>query len=305
VADEAATLIIEAAHSPQPEIVAAATAATGALLRTNPAVTAPRLRQLVSKYPGAVEIAVAVAVGADGAAWVESMGEGAQKALLKLIAELPTWNGRIYPAVKALAQCLREQFIRALATRSENYNLHGPRVGWGIDQEFTKHPDALVGWIEEASARTGIRRRHAADVWPVVAGNPVSEGTGTAVTRLAASGTAEHLKFLAESLAEVEGFVLDRPDLVTILVVSLQGRDSVLRNDACGYLLLSGMPRGTSRTPGEPAQENLTNRDRAADLAAREDLPDAVRELYRQMGKALQNQIDADLESDRREDEGL
>lgn len=63
------------------------------------------------------------------------------------------------------------------------------------------------------------------------------------------------------------------------------------------------MPRSTSRTPGEPAQKNVNNRDRAAKLAEDSNLTNEVRDLYRNLQAAIQNRINKDLEEDRREAE--
>ena len=142
-----------------------------------------------------------------------------------------------------------------------------------------------------------------ARIWPVIAGSPPTSAGSTAISTVAAQGTTDGLLFLADSLATCENFVLDRPALVTEIIDSLSRHPADIHDRVRGALLTSGIPFGTSRTPGKPAQRNVDNRDRAETLSHDESLPEPVRELYGELRTALQHLIDRDLMADLREAE--
>ncbi len=160
------------------------------------------------------------------------------------------------------------------------------------------HP---LGRLLRAAHATGLQRYRWARVWPVIAGNPISQGASTAISTIAAEGTADEVLFLAESLGNCPNFALDQPSLVAELVAALSRHPTPIHDDVRGHLLASGMPHGTSRTPGQPAKANVDARDRAEALSETAGMTDDVRELYRRLRAALQHQIDRDLDDDERE----
>ena len=226
-----------------------------------------------------------------------------RQAVLGVLAVLPAWNAWHYRIVTAIASALPTDVIDVLAARAQTAGLQAARPGWGLERAFNDHPAELVAWIQKATPSQGVQRLHWTRVWPVIAGRSSTDGAFTAISTVAVDGTAEELVFLAESFAQCENLALDQPNIVTEIIGALSRHPDTISQSVRGALIASGMPHGTSRTPGQPAKANVDNRDRAQALAANTDLTQEARDLYRDMYTALQKQIDEDLECDRREAE--
>jgi hypothetical protein len=255
-------------------------------------------------YPDAVASAVTVAAIPEGPlAWVTAMTDAQRRAVLSLLAV----QSRLLPmnrlVLAALAGVLPDEVIDQLAARAESGSGQLIRPGWGLDRAFGDHPEALIAWIRRAASSTDLQRFQWTQIWPVIAGSPTTAGGSTAISAVAAQGTAEELLFLTESLANCQNFVLDSPALVAEIVDALSRHPAEAHDTMRGWVLTSGIPRGTSRTPGMPAQQNVDNRDRAEQLSQDAGLPEDVRQLYRELRVALQQVIDSDLAADQREAE--
>jgi hypothetical protein len=301
VAADAATIIIEAAAHPDVTVRDCAVRSAGAWLRADPLGAAALLTLFVSSSPDAVASAVAIAAMPGAAEWVNAMTDTERRAVLALLAAPRTVHplGRLL--LIEIARVLPTETIDVLAAHAEGYGSHLLRPGWGLDRGFADQPAPLIAWIQRAAHAAGLQRNRWARVWSVVAGNPISQAASTAISAIAATGTDSEVIFLAQSLENRPGFALDQPLLVSELVAALSRHPASIHDEIRGHLQTSGMPRGTSRTPGQPAQANVVARDRAEALSETADMADDVRELYRGLRDALQHQIDRDLENDQRE----
>lgn len=302
VATDAAPVIAVAAEHADSGARQAALTSMGALLRSDPTGIAAQLRQAAAAHPHAVAAAVAIAVGTDSPQWVSSMTGDQRQAVLGLLAVLPDWDIWDYQLASAIAQHLPAEVIDVIAARAETGALRA-RHGWGLEQAFAGHPATLAAWITKGAPATGIQRMQWTSVWSVIAGVTPSEGAHVATSTIVRNGSTDELIFLADSLSECENFILDQPEIVTEIVESLPRHPEPARRHVRGTLIVSGAPLGTIRTPGQPARQNVENRDRAAALAEAAYLPQDVRDLYRELSAELQRQIDNDAEDDRREAE--
>ncbi len=297
----AATIIIDATAHPDAAVRDCAVRSAGALLRADPLGAAPLLLSFVPSSPDAVASAVAIAAGTSPANWVNAMNDAERRVVLALLAA----PRRMHPLGRLLlneiAGVLPNEVIEVLAVHADGSGSQLLRPGWGLDRGFSNQPVALIAWVQRAAHATGLQRYRWARVWPVIAGNPISQGASTAISTIAAEGTADEVLFLAESLGNCPNFALDQPSLVAELVAALSRHPTPIHDDVRGHLLASGMPHGTSRTPGQPAKANVDARDRAEALSETAGMTDDVRELYRRLRAALQHQIDRDLDDDERE----
>jgi hypothetical protein len=304
VAAEAAAIITAATAHADPAVQQKALASAGALLRVDPVGVAPMLLTAAATFPDAVAAAVTVAAMPDPSAWVTAMTDAQRRAVLSLLAV----QARLLPmnrlVLEALAGVLPDEVIDHLAARAESGSGQLIRPGWGLDRAYADHHGALVAWIRRAAGSTGLQRFQWTRIWPVIAGCPCTAGGSTAISAVAAQGTTEELLFLTESLANCQNFVLDSPSLVAEIVDALSRHPAEVHDMVFGGLLTSGLPRGTSRTPGMPAQQNVDNRDRAEQLSQDAGLSEGTRHLYRELRVALQQAIENDLAADQREAEG-
>lgn len=297
----AATIIIDATAHPDAIVRDCAVRSAGALLRADPLGAAPLLMSFVPSSPDAVASAVAIAAGASPASWVNAMNDAERREVLALLAAPRRMHplGRLI--LNEIAGVLPNDVIEVLAVHADRSGSQLLRPGWGLDRGFSNQSTALTGWIQRAAHATELQRYLWARVWPVIAGNPISQGASTAISAIAAEGTADEVLFLAESLGNCPNFALDQPSLVAELIGALSRHPTPIHDDVRGHLLMSGMPRGTSRAPGQPAKANVEARDRAEALSETTAMTGDVREFYGRLRAALQHQIDRDLEDDERE----
>ncbi|UQU62541.1 hypothetical protein COUCH_26365 [Couchioplanes caeruleus] len=302
-AANAAAIITAATTHPDPIVSQKALASAGALLRTDPIGNAPMLVAAASTHPDAVASATTIATMRDPVGWVTTMTDGERRAILSVLAVQP----KLFPMNRlllvALANVLPAEVIDRLAARAEAGGGLAIQPGWGFDRAFADHPDALIDWIRRACGSTDLQRFQWARIWPVIAGTPPTTGGSTAISTVAAQGTTDELTFMAESLAHCDNFVLDSPSLVAEIIEALARHPTEVHDGVRAALLTSGIPFGSSRTPGTPAQQNVDNLGRAQALSQDAKLPESVRQLYRELQAVLQQQIECDLEADRREAE--
>lgn len=306
VAADASTVIIDATKHADPAIQYTAVQSTGALLRTDPLGTVPLLHTFISTAPDAVVSAVWIAEGTDPQAWVAGMSDAQGRALLDLFRELPKLHTRNRGTLMALADPLPDDVLDVfdvIAVHAERGGSQLLRPGWGFERPFANHPTALVTWVQRGTQAAGMQERlQRSKIWPAIAAVSPTAGAATAIATIAADGTGDELLFLAESLAHCPNFVLDEPGLFDELVQALDRHPDVNRDQICGELLVSGVPRASWR-PGQPAQQNIDNRDRAQTLADDDTLSDGARQLYRDLHAELQRIIDRDLKADQAEAE--
>ncbi|WP_432973469.1 hypothetical protein [Dactylosporangium sp. CA-233914] len=303
VAADAAIVITDATTHPDPAIQYTAVQSTGALLRADPLGTVPLLLTFVPTAPDAVVSAIWIAEGTDPETWVAAMSDTERRAILDLFRALPKLQTANRGTLMALADALPGDVLDVLALHAERGGSQLLRPGWGLERPFADYPSALVTWVERSAETAGMRRLQRSKIWPAIAGIRPTAGATTAITTIAAQGTDDELLFLAESLAHCPNFVLDEPVLVAELVEALDRHPNINRNQIYGELLVSGVPRA-SWTPGQPAQQNIDNRDRAQTLADDDTLSDEARQLYRDLHAELQRIIDRDLKADQAEAEG-
>ncbi|GAA0903593.1 ATP-binding protein [Virgisporangium aurantiacum] len=297
VATDASTVIIEATKHADPAIQHTAVQSTGALLRADPLGTVPLLLTFIPTAPDAVASAVSVAEGADPQTWVAGMSDEQRRALLDLLRELPKLHTRNRRTLTALADSLPDDVLDVIAVHDKRGGSQLLQPGWGIERPFANHPAALVTWIQRGTQAAGTQRFRRSKIWRVIAGVRPTAGAASAITTIAANGTADELLFLAESLAHCTNFVLDEPGLFDELVQALDRHADIDHDQICGELLASGMPDASWR-PGRPAHETIDNRDRAQTLADDDTLSDKSRQLYRDLHAGLQRIIDRDLKAD-------
>jgi len=119
----------------------------------------------------------------------------------------------------------------------------------------------------------------------------------TAVTAIAADGSAQELDFVAGALEQCHGFLLHQVELVSALVTAAERLSADGQQRVIAELRMSAYPRAYFMP------ELVKRRDQAYMLSGREDLGTPVRKLYAAVAEQFQNTIDDDLRRDAEEDE--
>jgi hypothetical protein len=299
VPSSAGALLSALEHSDR-TIAASAVANMGDVLKADPVRHAARLIAAAEHMPWAVNAALRAVSLHDRELWIDGLSRDQLLAVLSIIEAAKDWDWAVQALLTEIAKRLPLEALRALARRYTHGTFMPHHKLPGLAGAINLHPQALLAWTLEAVTAGGLIELGSRQAWPNAAGIPLTDAGAAVVTAIAARRETAELAFLVDALGDVEGFVLDRPDLVALLIDASTVFDQPTQQRFQRALYESAGHRHW-RNSGEPEPKIMGIRRRAQELADDHDRDEQTRVFYAALVKECDQTIARDQAADTHE----
>ena len=271
--------LLSALEHPDQTVAASAVANMGDVLKADPARHAARLIAMAEQTPWAVNAALLAVSLRDRETWIDSLSHEQKIAVLSIIEAARDWDWAAGELLTEIAKHLPLEVLRAVARRYAHGVFMPPNQLPGLAEAINLHQQELLAWTLEVATGEDPTGWGSQQAWPYAVGTPLSDAGAATVTAIAARKQTAELAFLVDALGDIEGFVLDRPDLVALLIDASTVFDPQTRERFQNALYESASHRHW-RASGEPEPEILGIQHRAQALADDHDRDQQTRAFY-------------------------
>jgi hypothetical protein len=294
--------LLSALEHPDQTIAATAVANMADVLKADPPRHAARLIATAEHSPWAVNAVLLAVSLRDREAWIESLSRERQLAMLSIMEVAEDWDWAVQTLLTEIAKHLPIEALRAIARRYSHGTFMPPHQLPGLADAINLNQQELLAWTLEAATAGGSIGWGSQQAWPYAAGIPLGEAGAATVTAIAARRETAELAFLVDALGDIEGFVLDRPDLVALLLDASTVFDQPTRKRFQNALSESAGPRYW-RDSGEPTSKILDIQRSAVALADDHDHDQQTRAFYAGLIEECTRIIARDQTADTQESE--